>query len=266
MQAFSGKSVIITGGTKGVGLGVCEAFLSAGANVFICGRNAPARLPEIAQRQARFLAVDVRKPDQTQHMIDTVLDTTGRLDVLVNNAGGSPPVAAADAPHKLSEAIIRLNLIAPLILSQQAYQAMASNASGGVIVNIASVSGVRPSPGTAAYGAAKAGLINLTRSLAQEWGAQNIRVNAIIAGLIKTEAAEEHYGGPAGIELIERSLPMRRMASPQDIADAVLFLAGEQAAYVSGAALEVYGGGEPPSFLQLAAQAHALAEAQSHQG
>lgn len=255
---YSGQSVIVTGGTKGVGKGIAEAFLAAGANVYICGRNAPENPVNAAGKEAVFIGADVRKPEESQSIIDKVLAETGRLDVLINNAGGSPPVQAAEAPYRFSEAIIRLNLIAPLTFSQQAYLAMRENKSGGAIVNIASVSGVRPSPGTAAYGAAKAGLINLTRSLAQEWGAENIRVNAIIAGLIKTEAAEEHYGGKPGIKLIESALPMRRMAVPQDMANACLFFASEASAYVSGAAMEVYGGGEPPSFLKMAEDAHKL--------
>ncbi len=259
MFDFSHKSVIVTGGTKGVGFGVAQAFLEAGARVFICGRNAPDVMPQGKGNTAEFIAADVRKPEESQQLIDTVLTRSGRLDVLINNAGGSPPVVAADAPYRLSESIIRLNLIAPLILAQQAYHAMRKT-GGGAIVNIASVSGVRPSPGTAAYGAAKAGLINLSRSLAQEWGVDNIRVNAIIAGLIKTEAAEDHYAGARGIALIEQSLPMKRMASPQDIANACLFLAADSSSYVSGAALEVYGAGEPPSFLKLAQEAHALSQ------
>ena len=135
---------------------------------------------------------------------------------------------------------------------------MKQSNNAGAIINIASVSGIRPSPGSAAYGAAKAGLINLTRSLSQEWGIDNIRVNAIIAGLIKTEASHEHYGGPAGIKLIEESLPMGRMAVPEDMANACLFLASEASSYISGAALEVYGGGEPPSFLKMAEEAYKM--------
>lgn len=253
MFDFSGKSVIVTGGSKGVGFGISEAFLASGANVFICGRNAPYKLPQANGKQAQFFNVDVRKPEDTQAFIDAVLEHTGRLDVLINNAGGSPPVNAADAPPKLTESIIRLNLIAPMIFAQQAYLAMRDQ--GGSIINIASVSGERPSPGTAAYGAAKAGLINVTRSLAQEWGVDQVRVNAIIAGMIKTEASHEHYSGEAGIRLIENSLPMKRMAVPEDIAHACLFLADSKAAYISGAALEVYGGGEPPSFLKIAQDA-----------
>lgn len=255
---YSGKSVIVTGGTKGVGKGITEAFLAAGANVYICGRNAPESAIQSNGNTAIFIAADVRKPEESQSIIDKVIQDTGHLDVLINNAGGSPPVKAAEAPYRLSESIIRLNLIAPLVFSQQAYLAMRENSTGGAIVNIASVSGVRPSPGTAAYGAAKAGLINLTRSLSQEWGGDNVRVNAIIAGLIKTEAAEDHYAGKAGIELIEKSLPMGRMAVPEDMANACLFLASDASAYVSGAAMEVYGGGEPPSFLKMAEDAHKL--------
>ena len=258
MMDFNNKSVIVTGGTKGVGFGISEAFLAAGAHVFICGRNAPEKLPQGNGKEAVFIAADVRKPDDSQRIIDTVLETTGHLDVLINNAGGSPPVKAADAPAKLTESIIRLNLIAPMIFAQQAYHAMCRNPNGGSIINIASISGVRPSPGTAAYGAAKAGLINVTKSLAQEWAADKVRVNAIIAGLIRTEAAEDHYGDQAGIALIEKSLPTGRMAVPADIANACLFLSQDSSAYVSGAALDVTGAGEPPMFLKLAEEAFAL--------
>ncbi|RLU01835.1 SDR family oxidoreductase [Ketobacter sp.] len=258
MFDFSGKSVIVTGGSKGVGFGISAAFLAAGADVFICGRSAPESLPHANGKTAVFHSVDVRQPEATQQLIDAVLNQSGRLDVLINNAGGSPPVAAADSSPRLTESIIRLNLIAPMILAQQAYHAMRN--TGGSIINIASISGERPSPGTAAYGAAKAGLINATRSLAQEWGADQVRVNAIIAGMIKTEASHDHYGGQAGIHLIEESLPMKRMAVPDDIAHACLFLADDHAAYISGAALEVYGAGEPPSFLKLAQDAFSLRE------
>ncbi|GAB3103875.1 SDR family oxidoreductase [Aestuariicella hydrocarbonica] len=260
MNSFNGKSVIVTGGGKGVGLGISEAFLAAGAQVTICGRRPPEQTPEVNGNCARFIAADVRKPEDTQRLIDSVMETSGRLDVLINNAGGSPPIAAADAPYKLTESIIRLNLIAPMIFAQQAHAVMLRNAEGGSIINIASVSGERPSPGTAAYGAAKAGLINVSRSLAQEWGLDKVRVNSIIAGLIRTEASEEHYGGQRGMQMLEQALPMGRMAVPADIANACLFLASPTSAYVSGAALEVYGGGEPPSFLRIAEEAAALSQ------
>ncbi len=112
------------------------------------------------------------------------------------------------------------------------------------------MSAIRPSPGTAAYGAAKAGLVNATRSLAQEW-APDVRVNVIIAGLARTEGAESHYGGEEGIRRIEQRMPMQRMLLPDDLGRACLYLASDEAAYVSGATLEVHGGGEPPAFLSL---------------
>lgn len=254
-SAQAGQVVIVTGGARGVGRGIASAFLSTGATVYICGRNEPEQLPSAGDRRAHFVSCDVRDPEQFQQLIDEVMGTHGRLDVLVNNAGGSPEVPALDASPRFTESIIRLNLIAPIVCSQIACRAMLSN-DGGNIINIASVSAERPSPGTAAYGAAKAGLVNVTRSLAQEW-APKVRVNAIIAGLIKTEASAEHYGGDEGMALLEAALPMGRMATPADIAGACLYLANPKAAYVSGAALEVFGGGEPPAFLRLAAEAKA---------
>jgi NAD(P)-dependent dehydrogenase (short-subunit alcohol dehydrogenase family) len=247
---FSAKTVLVTGGTRGLGRGIAEHFLALGADVVVCSRNAPASLPENNGKQALFLACDVRNPDSSQALIDFTMEKTGRLDVLVNNAGGSPEVAAENASPKFVNAIIALNLVAPAVLSQQAYMAMQDNDAQCSIINIASVSAIRPSPGTAAYGAAKAGLVNLTRSLAQEW-APKVRVNVIIAGLAKTEAAAEHYGGAEGIAKIEGRMPMRRMATPQDIAKACHYLALPDSSYVSGATLEVHGGGEPPSFLSL---------------
>ena len=247
MHSFQNRTVIVTGGSRGIGRGIAESFLQAGAVVLICGRNAPASLPAADGREAVFVEADVRDPVASQALVDRAVETTGQLDVLINNAGGSPEVDAATASPRFTDAIIRLNLIAPAVLSQQARAAMQN---GGSIVNIASVSAIRPSPGTAAYGAAKAGLVNLTRSLAQEWGPE-VRVNVIISGLARTEASTEHYGGEEGIRKIEERMPMQRMATPDDIARACLYLASEDAAYVSGATLEVHGGGEPPAFLSL---------------
>lgn len=244
---FSGMAVVVTGGTKGTGRVIAARFLESGASVLVCGRNAPETLPAAGGREAVFAAADVRDPEQAKRVVETAAEAFGRLDVLVNNAGGSPSSDAATASPRFAEAILRLNLLAPLYLSQAACLAMRAT-GGGSIVNIASVSAVRPSPGTAVYGAAKAGLVSLTRSLGQEW-APAVRVNAIIAGIIRTEAALDHYGGAEGLARIEAALPQGRMARPQDIADACLFLASPLAAHITGAALEVHGGGERPPFL-----------------
>ncbi|PWR17574.1 SDR family oxidoreductase [Zavarzinia compransoris] len=245
---YTGRVAVVTGGTKGVGRVIAARLLEAGAHVVVCGRNAPAAPVAAGGREALFVAADVRDPDQAKRVVDTAVEAFARLDLLVNNAGGSPPSDAATASPRFADSIVRLNLLAPLYIAQAACLVMRGQETGGAIVNIASVSAVRPSPGTAVYGAAKAGLVSLTRSLGQEW-APKVRVNAIIAGMIRTEAALDHYGGAEGLARIEGALPQGRMAVPDDIAAAALFLGHPLAAHVTGAALEVHGGGERPPFL-----------------
>ncbi|MGF6694229.1 NAD(P)-dependent dehydrogenase (short-subunit alcohol dehydrogenase family) [Metapseudomonas resinovorans] len=248
---FSGKLVLVTGGGKGVGRGISLRFLEQGAEVVICGRQAPESLPEHEGRSAHFTPCDVRDIEQLQGMLDDIVERFGRLDVLVNNAGGAPHADAATASPRFSESIIRLNLLAPLNLCQLANQVMQRQPEGGAIINICSVSAVRPSPGTAAYGAAKAGLLNLTRSLAVEW-APKVRVNAVTAGLILTEQAELHYGNADSVARVAAGIPLQRMATPEDIGDACLYLASPLSSYVSGADICVHGGGEKPAFLEAA--------------
>lgn len=248
---FTGKVVIITGGGKGVGLGISLAFLAQGATVLICSRTELDSLPEANGNRAHFVAVDVRDVEQIDRVIDHAMGKWGRVDVLINNAGGSPHADAATASPRFSEKIIALNLTAPLNFCQAANRVMQTQPDGGVIINIASVSGERPSPGTAAYGAAKAGLLNLTRSLAVEW-APKTRVVAVTCGMVLTEQAYLHYGDDAGVAAVSSTVPLGRLASPNDIGNACLFLASPMAAYVSGAGLLVHGGGEKPAFLDAA--------------
>jgi NAD(P)-dependent dehydrogenase (short-subunit alcohol dehydrogenase family) len=239
---FSGQVVVVTGGSRGVGAGIVEAFASSGASVVTCGRT-EAEVPG-----ALFVAADVRQPEQAQLVIDTAVNHYGRLDALVNNAGGSPQRMAADVSPRFIDAIVGLNLVAPFYCAQAAHKVMANQKSGGSIVNIASVSGLRPSPGASIYGAAKAGLINLTATLAIEW-APAVRVNCVSAGLLETDAGDEHYGGPEGLIRVAATVPLGRMGGPGDVAQACLFLASPGSAYVSGANLVVHGGGEWPAYL-----------------
>ena len=245
---LSGKCVIVTGGGKGVGKGITECFLAAGADVLICGRTEPDSLPQCGGRKAIFTPCDVREYAQIEACVDFAMQRFGRLDVLVNNAGGAPYAEAATASPRFSESIIRLNLIAPLNFSQVANRVMQQQAEGGSIINIASVSTIRPSPGTAAYGAAKAGLVNLGTSLAVEW-APKVRVNALVVGLTVTEQAHLHYGDEDGIAAIGATIPLGRMAVPEDVGHACLFLASPLASYVSGTHFAIHGGGEKPAFL-----------------
>lgn len=256
---FSGQVALVTGGTAGLGRGIAETFLTAGAQVVVCGRKTPDTLPNAGGREATFVACDVRDAESVDKLVAAVVAQHGRLDVLVNNAGGAPFTEAATASPRFSEKIIALNLTSALHCSVAANRVMQAQPSGGNIVNIASVSGQRPSPGTAAYGAAKAGLLNLTRSLAVEW-APRVRVNAVTAGMIRTEQAHLHYGDEAGIARVSATVPMQRLALPVDIANACLYLASPLASYVSGADLLVHGGGERPAFLDAATANHSASK------
>jgi len=211
--------------------------------VIACGRTPP----EATSNAAAFLPADIRDPAEIERLIAAIEQEHGRLDVLINNAGGSPAADPATASPRFSDAIIRLNLFAPLIVSQTAYRLMSRQETGGAIVNISSISATRPSPTTAAYAAAKAGLLNLTGSLAVAW-APKIRVNAIVAGTIRTELIDLHYDAP-GIAQMEAVVPAGRLGEPKDIAEACLFLASPRASYISGATLAVHGGGERPAYL-----------------
>jgi NAD(P)-dependent dehydrogenase (short-subunit alcohol dehydrogenase family) len=248
---FGGRAVVVTGGTKGVGRGIVLRFLAAGADVVVSARNEPEEPIVVDGREAHFVAADVRDAEQAAAVIDLAVERHGRLDALVNNAGGSPPAEAATASPRFSEAIIRLNLLAPLHLAQPANAVMQRQDGGGSIINICSVSGTRPSPGSAAYGAAKAGLLNLTTTLAIEW-APKVRVNAVTPGYIETEKSHLFYGDDDGVAAVAAIVPLRRMGRPSDVGDACLFLASPLASYVSGANLAVHGGGERPPFLEAA--------------
>ena len=193
------------------------------------------------------MQADLRDANAAAGIVDAVAAKFGHLDVVVNNAGGSPEADAATVSTRFVDKIVALNLLAPFYVAQRA-NAVMQERDGGVIVNIGSLSGQRPSPGTAAYGAAKAGLANLTRTLAMEW-APKVRVNMVTVGYLETDESIEHYGGPEGVAAVGKGIPMGRMVRPDDVARAVLWLASAEANFVTGADIAVDGGGEPPTFL-----------------
>jgi NAD(P)-dependent dehydrogenase (short-subunit alcohol dehydrogenase family) len=251
---LAGTSVVITGGTRGIGAGLARAFLRAGSRVLVCGRTQPddpGLLPASDGRAAVFCQADVREPEQAGRLVSTAADLFGKVDVVISNAGGSPEAAASSASARFHQKIIELNLLAPLHVAQSANAVMQGQDGGGSIIMIGSVSGTRPSPGTAAYGAAKAGLQHLVTSLAIEW-APKVRVNTVVPGFVATAGAAGHYGDETAAAAVARGVPMQRLATPDDIAAACLFLASPSAGYISGSSLLVHGGGEPPAFLALA--------------
>ena len=252
---LAGKIVLVTGGVRGVGAGISRVLHAAGATVITCARR-PAEDADLAALE--FYSVDLRDAAAVAEMMDAIVAKHGSLDVVVNNAGGAPFALAAEASANFHAKIVALNLLAGLTVSQEAHRVMKAGGEGaegvggqGVIVNISSVSAHRPSPGTASYGAAKAGTDSLTGSLAVEW-APHVRVNSVVVGPVKTELAEMHYGDAEGIAAVDATVPMGRMAEPRDVGLAVAFLASPLAGYITGAELLVHGGGERPAFLQAA--------------
>ncbi|MCP3817273.1 SDR family oxidoreductase [Streptomyces sp. A3M-1-3] len=246
---LAGRVAVVTGGTRGVGAGIARAFLQAGAEVVVCARRPPEGVVEADGRKADFAPVDLRDPAAVEDFFAGVTARHGRLDVLVNNAGGTPYRMLGEGGAERHARVLELNLVAPMTASLAAYGHL--KRTRGSIVMIGSVSGARPSPGTAAYGAAKAGLENLARSMAVEW-APEVRVNTLVLGMVRTELSHLHYGDQAGVDAVGRTVPAGRPAEPSEIGDAAVFLASDRAAYVSGASLLVHGGGERPAFLDAA--------------
>jgi NAD(P)-dependent dehydrogenase (short-subunit alcohol dehydrogenase family) len=234
--------VLVTGGVRGVGAGISSVFAGQGAVVVTCARRPVEGLGY------EFHSCDVREPDSVGGLIDAIVERHGRLDVVVNNAGGSPYALAAEASPRFHQKVIELNLLGMLNVSLAANKVMQGQDAGGAIISVSSVSGRRPSPGTAAYGAAKAGVDSLTATLAVEW-APKVRVNAVVAGMVATEQVELFYGDSESQAAVAATVPLGRLARPDEIGWAAAFLASDAASYISGASLPVHGGGEPPPFL-----------------
>ena len=232
-------------------------FAERGANVVLTDVRADegTAIADDIGKSAVFVPHDVSSESGWNTVIETALSAFGSVNVLVNNAAISKAIKLIDTDVDTFDLFYRINQLGVYLGMKSVVEPMKA-VGGGSIINISSVSATRSSPGSVAYGAAKAGLINVTTSLAMEW-APDVRVNAIIVGLVKTEASEAHYGGEKGMAYLADNLPMKRMGQPQDIAHACLFLADTDSAYVSGACLEVFGGGEPPSFLKITQDAAA---------
>jgi NAD(P)-dependent dehydrogenase (short-subunit alcohol dehydrogenase family) len=250
MSTFHGKVVVVTGGSQGVGLGISRAFLHQGASVVSCARKPfdhhPAAVTEDERARSVHVRADIRDEAQIDHVIATTLERFGRLDVLVNNAGGQPPADIATASPRFIRAIIDLNLTAPMIFAAKAYNVMAGQDSGGCVINISSQASMPGSGGGSLtpYGAAKAGLNHMTRSLAIAWG-RKVRVNCVSLGWVETEAMADLLL-PENREQWQSTLeriPVGRMGTPDEIGGICTFLASDAGAYINGTTVWADGGG-----------------------
>jgi NAD(P)-dependent dehydrogenase (short-subunit alcohol dehydrogenase family) len=252
---LSGKTVVVTGGGQGIGRGIVQAMAQAGASVVVAGRTA-ATLEESAGAarqhgaQAWPVVTDITRPGDIDRLVEAGLERTGRIDCWVNNAGSARnedvgPLITLDEDQW--DAVVDLNLKWTFFACQAAARVMAKN-SGGSIINISSRSGSQPCPMTGHYGAAKAGVENLTATMAVEWGHHQIRVNAVAPGVVVTP--EHVTSGSMRTEGRRRrqieSVPLRRLGRVEDVGPLCVFLASDESSWITGDVIQVTGGSRIP--------------------
>lgn len=242
---LEGQSWLVTGGGTGIGRATAHLAASLGAKVVIASRKLENIEPAAAQIAAdtggacSAVTCDIREPEQVEAMVDAVLARHGALDVLINNAGGQFPSPALSMSRNGFDAVIRNNLSGTFYVTQQvAKKAMVPDKRGGAIVNvIANI--YRGFAGMAHTGAARAGVDNLTKSLAVEWASHNIRINAVAPGIIMTSGMKQYP--PELVKQSRKTIPFKRLGTPEEVAEPIVFLASKGASYVSGATLYIDG-------------------------
>lgn len=240
---FEGRTAIVTGASRGIGLGIAERLVAEGARVVVTARKADALEEAVAALGGSEVAVGVAgKADDPEHQrqtVDLALERFGSLDLLVNNAGINPAYGPMiDLDLGAARKIVEVNCLAALAWTQAAHRSWMAE-HGGAVVNVSSVSGVRPAPGIGMYGASKAMLISMTELLAVELGPA-IRVNAVAPAVVKTKFASALYEGRE--EKVAAAYPLKRLGVPEDIAGAVAFLLSDDAAWLTGQTVVLDGG------------------------
>ena len=243
------RVAVVTGGGTGIGKAIAERFVALGAKVVITSRNTEKleqAADEISQGGGEVLPVgetDVRDPEQVDAMISRTKEAFDGVDILINNAAGNFLARAIDLSPGAWNAVVGIVLNGTWFCSQAAAKEMISQGHGGAIVNIIATYAETGAPGVAHSGAAKAAVLNLTRSLAVEWASHNIRMNAIAPGLTATEkTTEQLFGSGEYIEEMTQEIPAGRFAEVEEIADAASFLVSDYAGYITGATLTIDGG------------------------
>jgi NAD(P)-dependent dehydrogenase (short-subunit alcohol dehydrogenase family) len=243
---LSGKVALVTGASSGLGVHFARTLASAGASVAIAARRAD-RLASLqaelhkAGNEAAAVELDVQSGKSVGAAFDAAENALGAIDIVVNNAGISIVKPALDMPEEDWDAVVDTNLRGAWLVTQTAGKRWVAAKRPGVIVNIASILGLRTIGQVAPYNASKAGLIHLTRALAMEWARHNIRVNAICPGYIETEMNSDFWKTPGGQRLIER-IPQRRIGQPEHLDGALLLLASDAGTFMTGSVLTVDGG------------------------
>lgn len=238
---FTGKVVIVTGGTKGIGKVITTTFLSAGADVVICARNAPEEPVTAGGREAVFVPCDVREPEQIKGVVDAAVERFGRIDVLVNNAGIIRVVPLLETDLDLFRKVLDTNLVSAF-LGIRAATPLMERRGGGSIINVSSPQGIEGRAKMSAYTASKFGVRGLTRTAAIELGPLGIRVNCVVPGPVRTAMTERKGWTDEDYDRAYGNYPLGRMGRPEEVAAVSVFLASDESSFCTGADFVADGG------------------------
>ena len=243
---LKGRVAVVTGGSRGMGRAIALGMAEAGADVVVASRKLPD-LQEVSQkivsmgRRSQAIAMHLRSSEDINTLVQRVVQEFGRIDILVNDAASSLMSSLLEIEEKTVDHLLDVNLKGTFLLSQASAKVMVQQKSG-VIINIASGSGISPERGLGMYSVSKAGVIMLTRAMAKEWGRYNIRVNALAPGWVQTGSNEMVWSDPESLKKVESRIPLGRIAQPEEMVGVTLFLASDDAGYITGQTVLVDGG------------------------